>query len=157
MGAVRPFEPRAADDRRIGKRTVGLRLHRQLAFFTAEAVEMRDDLVDVHHVGILVMQVEQIDLVREQAAVEAAFLHQHDVEAVRIGVDRRGAHAARGALAADDDGLDAELGQMRQQRRAVEAAGALLGDDDVAGLRLELGPDGVERGIARHVAAAWSR
>ena len=114
---------------------------------------MRDHLVDVHHVGVLVMHVEQIDLVRQHAAVEAAFLDHDDVEAVGIGIDRRGPHAARRALAADDHGLDAELRQMRHQRRAVEARGALLGDDDVARLRLELGLDLVERRILRHALA----
>src|SRR4051812_49660452 len=52
------------------------------------AVEMSHDLVEVHHVGIFVMHVEQIDLVRKLAAVETAFLHQYDMEAVGIGVDR---------------------------------------------------------------------
>ena len=95
----------------------------------------------MHHVGIFVVQVEQVDLVRQRAAIEAAFLHQHDVIAVRIGIDRARPHAARRALAADDQRLDAELGEMRGERRAVERAGALLGDDHVARLRLELRPD----------------
>ena len=95
----------------------------------------------MHHVGVFVVQVEQVDLVRQRAAIEAAFLRQHDVVAVRIGIDRAGPHAARRALAADDQRLDAELGEMRGERRAVERAGALLGDDHVARLRLEFRPD----------------
>src|SRR5206468_3076079 len=39
-----------------------------------QRLKMRDHLVETHHVGIFVVHVEQIDLVREQAAVEAAFL-----------------------------------------------------------------------------------
>src|SRR5262245_43400558 len=43
------------------------------------AVEMRDHLVNMQHVRVFVMHVEQIDLVRELAAIEAALFHQHDV------------------------------------------------------------------------------
>src|SRR4030088_2664958 len=100
----------------------------------SHAVEMRDDLVHLDDVGIFVMEVEQVDLVRDRAAIEAAFLRQYHMETVRIGIDRGGAHAARGALAADDDRAHPELGEMRHQRGAVEDAGALLGYDDVAGL-----------------------
>ena len=45
-------------------------------------------LIDVHHIRVFVVHVEQVDLVGQNAAVEAALLHQHDVEAQRIGVDR---------------------------------------------------------------------
>ena len=113
----------------------------QLAFLTLRPSRCATTWSTCIDVDILVVHVEQVDLVREQAAVEAALLHQHHLVAVRIGVDRGRAHAARGALAAHDQRLDAELRQMRGQRRAEEHAGALLGDDDVAGLRLELRPD----------------
>ncbi len=52
----------------------------------------------MHHFGVFVMQVEEIDLVREHDAVEAAFLDQHDVIAVAERVDRGRADAARGGL-----------------------------------------------------------
>src|SRR5499427_9150469 len=81
-----------------------------------QAVEMGHHLIDVHYVHVFMMHVEQIDLVGENAAVEAALLHQHDVEAQRIGVDRGRAYAARGAFAADDQRLHAELGEMRNER-----------------------------------------
>jgi hypothetical protein len=55
---------------------------------------MRDDLLDVQHVGIFVVEVEQVDLVVEGRAVIGAFLDHDIVEAVRIGMDRGGAHAA---------------------------------------------------------------
>src|SRR5262245_12443217 len=77
-----------------------------------EAVEMREHLLDVHDVGIFVVQVEQIDLVVDQRAVVGAFLHHNVVEAVGIGIDRRGAHAARRALAADDQAVDPLLLQV---------------------------------------------
>src|SRR5262245_31631889 len=112
----------------------------------AHGVEMRNDLVDVHDVDVLVMQVEQIDLMGELGAVEGAFLDQRDMEAGGIAVHRARAHAAGGALAADDQALDAEQREMREQRRALEDAGALLGDDDVFRLRGEFVIDGVAVG-----------
>src|SRR5262245_49825389 len=71
-----------------------------------EAVEMGEHLLDVHHVGIFVMQVEQVDLVGDERAVVGAFLYHHIVEAVGKCIDGGGAHAARGALAADDQAVD---------------------------------------------------
>ena len=109
-----------------------------------QAFEMLDHLVDMHHVGIFVMQVEQIDLVAQHRAVVGAFLDHDVVEAVGIGVDRRGAHAARRALAADDQAIRAGLAQMRDQRRAEESRGALLVDHDFARLGAELVLDVVE-------------
>ena len=94
---------------------------------------------------------------REQAAVEAALLHQHDMVAVRIGIDRARAHAAGRAFAADDQRLHAELREMRHERRAEEHAGALLGDHDVVRLRLELWPDGEVGGIDRRLVALGCR
>ncbi len=41
---------------------------------TARPSRCVNDLVDAHDVGVLVVQVEQVDLVRQHAAVEAAFL-----------------------------------------------------------------------------------
>ena len=105
---------------------------------------MRHHLADVQHIGVFMVQIEQVDLVRQRAAVEAAFLDQHHVKAVRVGVDRRRAHAARGALAADDQAVDAELAQVRDQRRAEEAGGALLIDDDFARLRCQFGFDVID-------------
>ena len=125
----------------------------QLAFLIAMPLEMRNHLVDMHHVHVFVMHVEQVDLVRQDAAVEAALLHQHHMVAVGIGIDRGRAHAARRALAADDQRLHAELGEMGDQRRAEEYARALLGDDDVLRLRLELRPDGVVGRIDRRPVA----
>jgi hypothetical protein len=49
---------------------------------------MGHHVVDMHHVGVFVMQVEEVDLVGQRAPVEAALLHQDDVKAVRVGIDR---------------------------------------------------------------------
>ena len=70
---------------------------------------MGDHFIDAHHVGVFVMQIEQVYLVRKNAAVEAAFLDDDDVKAVGVGVDSGGSHAARSAFAADDQRPDAEL------------------------------------------------
>src|SRR5713101_7415525 len=94
------------------------------------AFEMLDYLVDMHHVGIFVVQVEEIDLVAQHRAVIGAFLDHDVVEAVGMGIDRAGAHAARRALAEDDQAICADLAQMRDQRRAEETRGALLVDDE---------------------------
>ena len=74
---------------------------------------MGDHILHMEHIGVFMMQVEKIDLVAQHGAVKAAFLHQHIVEGVRISIDRGGAHAARGALAANDQALDAKPTQMR--------------------------------------------
>src|ERR1700733_8676019 len=90
---------------------------------------------------------------RERATVEAALIDEHDVKAVRVSVDRARAQASRGALAAHHNRLDAELREMRDERRAEEGARAQLADDDVAGLRRELVLDLVQGGIRRRALA----
>ena len=50
------------------------------------AIQMRDDLIDMHDIGIFVMQIEEIDFVRNLAPVKAAFFGHHHVEAVRKAV-----------------------------------------------------------------------
>src|ERR1700758_1306821 len=72
-----------------------------LARLSDLGAQMRYHFVDVHHICIFVMHIEEIDLMREQAAVEAAFLHEHDMEAIRIGVDDACPHAARGTFTAN--------------------------------------------------------
>src|SRR4051812_23742250 len=99
---------------------------------------MRDDIVDMHHVGILVVQVEQIDLVRDREAIEYALLGNRHVEAERPALDHACAHTAAGALAAYDQAVDAFLLQQHLQRRAAEGTGALLVDDALPGLGREV-------------------
>ncbi len=43
--------------------------------------------------------------------------------------------------------MDAKLRQMRGERRAVEGARPLLGDDDIARLRREFGTDVIAFGV----------
>ena len=67
------------------------------------------DFFQLHHVGVLVVHVEEIDLVRQDAAVEDAFFDDGHVIAEGVAVDAARAHAAAGAFAADDQAVDAEL------------------------------------------------
>ena len=97
-----------------------------------ETVEVLDHLVQVQHVGIFVVQIEQVDLVRQGRAVETALLHQRHVEAVGIAVDHAGANASAGAFAACDHAVDAHHLQIGHQRCAVEPARPLLADDQIA-------------------------
>src|SRR6185295_5346528 len=90
-----------------------------------EPFEVGFDIIEVHHVDILMMQVEQIDLVDQFRTVVGAFLNDRNVKSVRIGVYRAGADAARRALAADNETADAKQIQVRQERRSLEDAGAL--------------------------------
>src|SRR5262249_19109381 len=86
-------------------------------------------------------------------AVVGAFLDHDIVEAVGISVDGRGAHAARGAFAANDQAVDAFLLQMRDQRRAEERRSALLVDHELLRRRRKLSLDGVGvAGLAADVA-----
>src|SRR5215208_660023 len=74
----------------------------------SEPIEMRFDLLEMHHVDILVMKIEKIDLVDQFRTIERAFLHDRHVKAVRIGVHRAGANATRSALAADEQAANPE-------------------------------------------------
>src|SRR5262249_3285047 len=95
-GATRPFERWPTNDGRIRKRTIARRFHSSARLFHGRALcrEMGDDLIYVYHVGILVMQVEEIDLVREQTAIKTRFFDEDNMIAMRIGVDCACAHAA---------------------------------------------------------------
>ena len=86
----------------------------------------------LHHVGVLVVHVEEIDFVRQRAAIKDAFFDDGHVIAERVAIDAAGAYAAAGAFAADDQTVDAELRQMSDQRRAEKAAGAFFKNDHVA-------------------------
>ena len=79
---------------------------------------MRDDGIDAHDVGIFVVQIEQVDLVRDPAAIEAALLDQRNVEPVGVGFHFGCAHASRGASSTYDDRLHAQLCEMGDERRA---------------------------------------
>src|SRR6266478_158287 len=83
-------------------------------------IEMRHDLVDMHDVGVFVMQIEQIDLVRELGAIERAFLDQSDVKTVGITVDHARPHATRRALAADNQAVRAEQRKVRKKRGTLK-------------------------------------
>ena len=107
----------------------------------------------MQHIGIFVMQVEQIDLVAQHGAVKAALLHQHIMEGIGIGINRGRAHATRGTLATDDEAFNAQTAQMRNQRRAEKGRSAFFVDHEIAGLRREFLLDSVNILIlAAHIA-----
>ena len=57
--------------------------------------------------------------------------------AERIGIDAARPHAAASALAADNQAIHTQLREMRNERRAEEAAGALFENNHVARFRFE--------------------
>ena len=59
-----------------------------------EPFEVGFDLVEMHHVDIFMMEVEQIDFVNQFRAVVRALLDDRYMKSVRIGVHRAGADAA---------------------------------------------------------------
>src|SRR6185503_12332854 len=127
----RRFSFRASDDLNVSNGLNELFLTR---FSRPLLLDLFFDLVEFHHIAVLVMQVEEVHLVRQQAAIENALLDDRYVVAEGIAVDAARAHAAASALAADDQTVDAELGQVSNQRRAEESAGALFENDHVARL-----------------------
>src|SRR6476659_7045095 len=108
--------------------------YRRAGLDSGKSVEVRDDIVDMHHIGIFVMQVKQIDLVRDHQAIEHAFLSNGHMETKRPTLDHARAYTAAGALAAHNQAVDALLLQQHLQRRVAEGTGALLVDDALSGL-----------------------
>jgi hypothetical protein len=117
---------------------------------------MVDHLVGMHDIGVLMVHVEQVYFVRQQGAVETAFLDKHYMITTRVGVDRACAYIAGRGFATDNYALNTELCEMCRQRGAIECAGTLLGDDYVTRLWLELGSDGIVRCFSRRVHALGS-
>src|SRR4029077_14307348 len=74
--------------------------------YTESTSKMGDHLVGVHDIGVFMVHVEQVYLVRQQAAVETAFLDEHYVITMRVGVDRACAYTAGRGFATDDYALN---------------------------------------------------
>src|SRR5213593_3022623 len=96
------------------------------------------DLVEMHHVRVFMIQIEETHLVREKTPVEATLLDDDRVKSVRVGIDDAGANAAARALAADDQAIRSHLGEVSHQRRAEETARPLLVNDEIAGFGLKI-------------------
>ena len=118
--------------------------------------KMGDHLVGVDDISVFMVHVEQVYLVRQQAAVETAFLGEHYMITMRVGVDHACAYTAQSSFATDDYALNAELCEMCRQWGAIECAGTLLGDDYVTRLWLELRSDGKIRCLSRRFHALGS-
>ncbi len=107
------------------------------------------------------MHVEQVDGVASLVAVEHTVLDYLHAEAIAGGLHNRGADAAAGALAGDDQRVDVQAIQLGHQGRAPESAGRGLAQHHVARLRRDVVDDVVAaavsvalHGIARTSASA---
>ena len=109
--------------------------------------KMLFNLLNAQQVRVLMVQIKQIHFMGEKAAVETAFLDDHDMEPARVGVNRRSAHAPRCALATNYHGSDAELSQVRLEGRSKESARSLFGDYHIVRFGLELRFYGIGFGI----------
>src|SRR4030095_9923332 len=69
------------------------------------ALEGGEDVVQVHHVAILGVHVEEIDHVGQGHAVGHALAGDHHAESGGHRVDYGGAHAAARGVAGHDDGI----------------------------------------------------
>src|SRR5882672_5538364 len=130
--APRPIQPlsRALHQPRLSRMAwLTDRRLRHLALL-CQTIEVREHFLDMHDVRIFMMQVEQVDLVVDHGAIVGAFLDHRIVKTVRIGIDGARAHAARGALSADDQAVDPFHLQMCDERRAEKSRGAFLIDDE---------------------------
>src|SRR5882724_2845681 len=95
-------------------------------------------LFQFHYVTVLVMHVEEIDLMREGAAVKNRLLDNGDMIAQRVRIDAARAYAAAGAFAADDQAVNSQLSEMSDKRRAKKSTCPFFEDDHVARFRFEL-------------------
>jgi hypothetical protein len=100
-------------------------------------VDPREDLVERQHVAVLLVHIEEVDRTAGLVAVVGALLGDHDAVPVGRRLDHRGTYAARHALAADDQGVDPEVGEQRGQRRAPEREAATFASSPIA-LRFSL-------------------
>jgi hypothetical protein len=71
-------------------------------------LDVLECVLEADHIGVLLVHVEQVDRVRRFVAIEYALFDDLDAQAIARRVDHRGAHAAAGALAGDDQRVDAE-------------------------------------------------
>jgi EAL domain-containing protein (putative c-di-GMP-specific phosphodiesterase class I) len=60
------------------------------------------DLIEMHHVRILVVEIKETNLMGEDAPVKDALLRHHRMESVGIGINDAGADTTACALAAHD-------------------------------------------------------
>ena len=104
----------------------------------------------MHDIGVFVMQVEQVDLVRQFGPIKAAFFGHNHVKAMRIAIDRGSAHAARCAFTENDDRVDIQLREMCDQRCSKKRAGALLKKDRIAFDRPHFRTDRIDVSADRH-------
>ena len=132
-GLPQPGRAQARDDPRDapgGSRERGLSRPRlSCRLLELSGPQQRERLVQVEHVAVLGVDVEQRRLVRARGAVGDRVAGDDDPVAVLHRVDRGGANAPRGRGAGDDHRVDVGGGQHRRQRGAEEARGEQLVED----------------------------
>ena len=80
---------------------------------------MRHHLGQAQHIGVFVVQIEQVDLMDQRRPIKRVFLHHNNMIAAGTPIHAARPHAARGAFAADDQ---AAHGDMGQEGRDTETA-----------------------------------
>src|SRR5690606_29943860 len=89
--------------------------------------QLVDQVGDRHDVRVLFRHIEQVDGVRNLAAIVDAVFRDGDAEVVRERIDDRAAYATAGRAARGDDRVDAKINQMAHEGRAEERARVFLG------------------------------
>jgi len=89
---------------------------------------VREDLIDRHHVAEVDVDVQQVDLVHDLAALADRLAWDDHAEAVgRVAAG--GVDAVAGADAGHDQGVDAEGGEDLVEVGTLEGGGVLLGEE----------------------------
>ena len=106
-----------------------------------DSLQMLADFFEVHDVRVLVVHVKQVDLVREETAIKAAFFHDHGMESVRVRVNDAGPNTATSTFSANEEAIRAMTGQVGDQRRPEKRAGPLFVDYQVGGFWMKFFQD----------------
>src|SRR5579884_3891250 len=102
-----------------------------LAHLAGQVLKIPLDLCQRHDIGVLRVQVEQRHMVRDLESVEHALLHHAHAEPIRRGIDDCRPNAPARGTPGHEQGVDAALDEVREERRPEKRAGARLGQDQV--------------------------
>src|SRR3984893_709837 len=99
--------------------------------------QVLQSLFERDHVGVFCVEIEQTLLVRRGRAVADRLAHDHGSQPRLHGINRRGADAAAGGTAGNDDRVDAPAQQPRHKIGPEEARGIFLHQQAVALAKIE--------------------
>ena len=74
-----------------------------------ERVEIADRIVQIDHINVLCIQIEQVHSVGTLKTVEHALLNNGGLEVIGEGVQSRSANAAAGSAANDENGIHIQV------------------------------------------------